>query len=164
VDTSVASDIDGDPRPMGHGYDLGTDEFRVALKVTKHADPDPVGPGEQLTYTIPVVNTGDVDLNATITDTLPLSITLGEASGGTPALPGGIAALPDGRVAVTWTAIITAPGGLWMGTIVVNVDEGYVGPLINLVEVTTKEGATGDDSFTVIAGRRIYLPLVMRDF
>jgi hypothetical protein len=50
-----------------------------------------------------------------------------------------------------------------MGAILVTVDECRVGPLTNLVEVTTKEGATGEGSVTVIASRRIYLPLVMRD-
>jgi uncharacterized repeat protein (TIGR01451 family) len=141
------------------------------LEVGKGAYPDPVRPGAPLTYTVHITNTGNVDLHATITDTLPLSVTLVEASGGTLALPGGTLAppdgtvdLPDGRVAITWTAVITAPGGLWTGTILVTVDEGYAGPLVNLVEVTTKEGAMGAGSVTVIASRRIYLPLVMREF
>jgi hypothetical protein len=51
-----------------------------------------------------------------------------------------------------------------MGTIVVTVDEGCAGPLTNLVEVTTKEEVTGADSVTVIASRRLYLPLAMREF
>jgi uncharacterized repeat protein (TIGR01451 family) len=149
---------------------LGADEFPAALRVTKSASPDPVSPGAQLTYTISVANTGNKYLHATITDTLPLSVTLEEASGGTLVLPGGTLAppdgtvvLPDGRVAVTWTAVITAPGGIWMGTIIVTVKEDYVGPLTNLVEVTTTEGAAGEASVTSVASRRIYLPLVMRE-
>jgi hypothetical protein len=99
---------------------------------------------------------------------LPFSVTLDEASGGTLALPGGTlippdgtVVLPNGRVAVVWTDVITAPDGLWMGMIRVTVDEGYDGPLTNLVEVTTKEGATGEARVTVNA-LKIYLPLVMR--
>jgi len=122
-----------------------------------------VQPGDQLTYTNTVTNTGNFYLHATVTDTLPLSVTLDETSGGTLALPGGTAILPDGRVAVSWTPIITAPGGLWMGTILVTVDEGYSGPLVNLVEVTTEEGAAGVDSVLVIASRPLYLPLVLRE-
>jgi uncharacterized repeat protein (TIGR01451 family) len=170
ADAGVSTDIDGDLRPIGPGYDLGADEWPGSgLQVTKRATPDPVQPGAQLTYTIHITNVTGVDLHATITDTLPLSVTLDEASGGTLALPGGTLAppdgtvvLPDGRVAVTWTAVITKHGGLWMGTILVTVDEDYVGSLANLVEVTTEEGVLGKDRVAVIAGSPAFLPLVLR--
>jgi uncharacterized repeat protein (TIGR01451 family) len=168
VDAGVDRDIDGDPRPLGIGYDLGADE--VGLVVTKRAYPDPVQPGEPLTYTISVTNPFDIDVHATITDTLPLSVTLEKASGGALILPGGTLAppdgtvvLPDGRVAVVWTAVIAAPGGLWMGTIVITVDEGYVGPLTNLVEVSTEEGAAGAYIETSIVLHPAYLPLVLKN-
>jgi hypothetical protein len=67
-------------------------------------------------------------------------------------------------MAVTWTAVLTAPGGIWMGTILVTVDEGYAGPLANLVEVMTEERVMGTDSVTVSASWYIYLPMVMREF
>jgi uncharacterized repeat protein (TIGR01451 family) len=169
MDAEVDHDIDGDPRPLGSGYDLGADE--AGLIVTKGAHPDLVQPGAALTYTIRVTNHCGVPLHAAITDTLPLSVTLDEASGGTLILlggklapPDGTVVLPDGRVAVVWTDVFTAPGGAWIGTIVVTVNEGYVGPLTNLVEVTTKEGAMGEGSVTVVASQRIYLPAVMREF
>jgi uncharacterized repeat protein (TIGR01451 family) len=72
------------------------------LEVAKQTHASTVQPGEQLTYTITVTNTGNYVLHATVTDTLPLSVTLNKASGGT-------AVLPDGRVAVSWTPVITAP-------------------------------------------------------
>lgn len=150
IDADVASDIDGDVRPMGHGYDLGADEVRIALSVTKHADPDPVAPGEQLTYTISVVNTGDVDLDAIITDTLPAHVT---SSGAAP--------LPGGASGITWTANITAPGGVWAETVVVTVAQDYGGALINRVGVTTEEGARGE-ALVIVNARRIFLPLVLR--
>jgi uncharacterized repeat protein (TIGR01451 family) len=155
---------------MGHGYDIGADELRIELMITKHAYPDPVEPGAPLTYTIRVTNTGVVELHATITDTLPLSVTLDKAFGGTSVLPGGTLAppsgmvvLPDGRVALTWTAVITAPGGTWTGTILVTVAEGYAGPLINQVEIMTKEGVMGN-ARVIVNTRKIYLPLVVRSF
>jgi uncharacterized repeat protein (TIGR01451 family) len=158
----VATDMDGELRPSRWGCDLGADEFPVALHVTKRASPDPVSPGAQLTYTIHVTNTGNVDLRASITDTLPTSVTLGGTSGGALMPPGGTVLLPDGRVAVTWTAVITAPGDVWMGTIVVTVEEGHDGPLTNLVEVTTEEGATGE-AVAIVNAYKVYLPLVMRN-
>jgi uncharacterized repeat protein (TIGR01451 family) len=94
--------------------------------VFKQATPDPVAPGERLTYTMRVTNTGNVDLHAAITDTLPEHCS-----------PTGV---------INWMADISAPGGVWMQTVVVTVDVGYAGPLTNVVQVSTLEGATGIDS------------------
>jgi uncharacterized repeat protein (TIGR01451 family) len=132
------------------------------LAVTKRAHARTVRAGEQLTYTISVTNTGNFDLHAAVTDILPAHVTLAQASGGTLALPGRTALLPDGRVAITWTAVITAPGGTWIGTVLVTVDEDTRSPLTNLVEVTTEEGAAGAASARVSTGSITYSPLVMR--
>jgi hypothetical protein len=143
IDAGVTTDIDGDLRPTGFGFDLGADEFPAGLIVTKQATPDPVQSGAQLTYTILATNNDIVDLHATITDTLPAHVT-----------PGGI---------LTWTPTITAPGGVWSQLVIVTVELGYTGTLTNNVQVTTIEGATGSDNVAVQAhGYRIYLPLVLR--
>jgi uncharacterized repeat protein (TIGR01451 family) len=114
------------------------------LTVTKHASPSPVQDGKQLTYTLRVTNTSAVTLTATITDILPTHVT-----------PTGV---------FTWTQTITAPGGVWMQQIVVTVETGYEGPLTNMVEVTTGEGATGKASLTVCANVcKIYLPVVLKN-
>lgn len=151
-------DIDGDPRVDGRP-DVGADELVAGLAVTKRADPDPVAPGVRLTYTIRVTNTGDLDLRATVTDTLPMSVTLGETTGGTLLLPGG-------AVGITWTMVLSTPEGTWTETVAVTVAEGYMGPLANLVAVTTGEGARGayTETSTVASAPPIYMPLVVRDF
>jgi uncharacterized repeat protein (TIGR01451 family) len=166
------ADLEGDLRPMDGDkdgtatVDMGIDEFLPdpGLIVVKRAAPEEVQPGGQLTYTIYVTNKGNMGLHATITDTLPLSVTLGGTlvpPGGTLTPPGGTVVLPGGRVGVVWTTVLSTPGSGWMGTIHVTVDAGSDGPLSNLVEVTTKQGAAGSARVLVNA-RRVYLPLVLR--
>jgi uncharacterized repeat protein (TIGR01451 family) len=154
VQTDVTDDIDGEPRPQGDGYDIGADE--TGLVVAKQAEPDPVAPGSQLTYTICITNTSNVALHATITDTLPFSVTIDKTSGNT-------VTLPNGSEGITWTATITAPRGVWKETIVVTVEEDCEGPLVNVVGVTTTEGAAGNTSVAVNL-YKVYMPLILRGY
>ena len=105
------------------GYHYPITGSLSALTVIKQANPDPVQAGEQLTYTIYVTNTGELGLHATITDVLPAH-----------SMPTGV---------LTWTPTITAPGGVWTQPVVVSAETNYEGPLINVLWVTTEEGATG---------------------
>ncbi len=131
VHAGIETDIDGEPRPVGTGYDIGADEFSVAMEVSKQADPNPVRAGARLNYTICITNTGNVDLHAVITDVLPAHVT-----------PAGV---------LTWVATIPAPKGVWVQMIPVTVEMGYAGSLTNVVQVTTQEGATGIYTVTSIA-------------
>ncbi len=134
-----------DYRPSGsNAYDMlqaALADAEPALTVSKQAAPDPVLPGEPLTYTIRVVNTGDLELHTTITDTLPAHV---------------VYAGP-----LVWTATITTPGGVWEHSFAVTVEEGYSGALINRVQVASEEGAAGE-SFVLTNGRKVYLPLTIR--
>jgi uncharacterized repeat protein (TIGR01451 family) len=116
-----------------------------ALAISKQAEPDPVQAGARMTYTIRITNTGNVALHTLVTDTLPAHV-----------LPSGV---------LTWTPIITAPGGVWIVPLVVTVETGYTQPLTNVVQVTSDEGAAGVYTHTVSGekpGLVIYLPVIMR--
>jgi len=130
-----------------------THTMAPALSVAKLATPRIVRPGGRIEYTLLVTNTGDFDLHATITDTLPINIASCWFPGGTGLTPG---------TQITWTAFITAPGGVWRETVVVTPEAGYTGPLTNVVEVTTQEGAGGRHVSVAWAMHAVYLPLVMR--
>ncbi|MCX7680617.1 MAG: right-handed parallel beta-helix repeat-containing protein [Anaerolineae bacterium] len=130
-----------------------THTLAPALSVVKLARPQIVRPGGRIEYTLLVTNTGDFDLHATITDTLPLHITSWEHAGGTGLTP---------TAPLTWTAFITAPGGVWRETVVITVEADYIGPLTNVVEVSTEEGVEGRYVSVAYAWHAVYLPLVLR--
>ena len=135
VDAGVAHDVDGELRPFGLAPDLGADEFRLpptpALAVAVSASPSPVEAGAALTYTLRVTNTGGVALTTTITDMLPDEV----APGGTR----------------TWSPVALEPGDVWVEHVVVTVDPEAGGSFANELEVTTVEGAAGEDACTVFA-------------
>ncbi len=133
-----------DYRPGGTGaYDMLQAAFELsgaALTVNKSANPDPVEPGQPLTYTIQVINTGTVELHATVTDNLPDQVTYGGST--------------------IWTPTIV-PGDIWSTTFVVHTQASYTGALINQVVVTTTEGVTGT-SQAITNGNWVFLPLILK--
>jgi len=112
-------------------YTATTLSLAPDLDISKYADPNLVQAGAQLTYTLRVTNTGNIALNGTITDILPARVA---------------------RTGIlTWTLTNLAPDDVWIKTVVVTVEMGYSGTLVNQVQVTTLEGASGSASATATA-------------
>jgi uncharacterized repeat protein (TIGR01451 family) len=145
VPADVATDIDGDERPRGDGFDLGPDEYPDFLSVKKEANPSPVRPGGQLVYEIYVTNYGGQVYTATITDFLPDHLIYSD-------------------IVTRWTDVTLIPDDEhpWIGHITVTVDPNYRGALTNTVVVTTVQGESGS-TYTVIRSYAVYLPLLLRD-
>lgn len=141
VNAGVTADIDGELRPFGSGYDLGADEGQPSLMVNKAASTESVQPGTPLTYTLRVTNTGYISLTVTISDILPGHVT------------------PTGML--SWTPFIPL-GSTWEEQVAVVVEEGYVGPLTNVVQATSVEGASGVYTQSLVVGRVYYLPAIFK--
>jgi uncharacterized repeat protein (TIGR01451 family) len=133
-----------DYRPSGsNAYDMlqaALADAEPALSIHKRAVPDPALPGEPLTYTIHVANTGNVPLNVTITDTLPQHVAYAGP--------------------LVWTTTLSATGDTWEHTFAVTVEAGYSGVLVNRVQAASEEGAA-DECFAVTNGYRLYLPALI---
>ena len=86
IDTGLAFDFEGDPRPQGDGPDVGFDESPFAvfsdLGLTKSVTPtSPVLPGQAITYTLVFTHAGNrTSHNVVITDLISTGLLTGLAS------------------------------------------------------------------------------------
>lgn len=128
----------------------------AAVAVAQQRPPAPVQAGARLTYTLYVTNTGEVELPVHIVNTLTAPDVAAQFSDDT----------THARGTLAWSAVITAPGGIWTTTIVVTTPLSFTGVLTNVVTVTSTVGVTGAATTTVTVdevGWLNFIPLIGRN-
>jgi uncharacterized repeat protein (TIGR01451 family) len=169
TNAGVATDADGDPRPIGPGPDMGYDEARlVALTLSKSDGQSSTSPGAALTYTIIINNAGPYSAaGVVVSDSLPAGLVPGTwtclaSAGSSCPAPG------SGSINATVTV---ANGSFVQFTLHVTVAGNASGAIINTVSVIVPAGlvntnapnSSASDSTTVVGGtQKIYLPVLMR--
>jgi uncharacterized repeat protein (TIGR01451 family) len=124
------------------------------LSVTKSDSPDPVDPGQSLTYTIMVNNAGPSDAqNVVVTDTLPAGVTFVSTTG--------CAEDPNGVPTCSLGTIIAGSSDQYAVT--VTVDSGTTGTLTNNVSVSSdandpNTGNNDDSEDTTVNAPSIFDP------
>jgi uncharacterized repeat protein (TIGR01451 family) len=143
---TVADDGTNGPDPTpADNTDTDTDLLAAAphLTVTKTDGVTTVAPGDTVTWTVTVRNTGDQDTAAaSVVDTLPAGTTFVSASAGG----------AHSGATVTWSSVAVAAGGTTTLTVTATVDSPVAAGLeqvTNLVTVTDPEG-TGPGGVTAL--------------
>jgi len=154
VNAGVTIDVNGRPRPIGAGFDLGAHESTgIDLSTSsKSVSPTGVGVGGVTTYTLTLVNTGPLTANQVVlTDPIPISTTY---VSGSVRVSGGVVS-PNADV-LFWSG--TVPSGQPV-TITFAVTVTAEGVIENVAEVRDEW-----DTLTVLRawlnGFRLYLPLI----
>jgi uncharacterized repeat protein (TIGR01451 family)/CSLREA domain-containing protein len=167
--TDIATDQRGVSRPQGSSCDIGAFESEgVVLEISKSADDATPDPGQRITFTVVVSDTGDSNAsNGAISDTLPSGLTFAgpatlEGSMGTvaqdatdlPNLASGLSIEAGKRVTVTFP--VTVNMGLAAGTLITNeagvTSDLWPSPATDSVVLTVADAApvAVDDSYTVL--------------
>ncbi len=151
----MSEDIDGHPRPLLSGYDLGADEYTgIDLSQSaKTATPSRAAAGDVITFTITIYNDGQEDApSTTLTDAIPPHTTYVPNS--VQASSGTITATDE----IRWNGTITA-GTTVTVTLQVTLTNAVV--IQNTALITDTYG-TPHTVTARVNTKRIYLPLIMR--
>ena len=159
VNAGVSSDIDGDPRPLRTGFDLGADEWtKVDLSPSrKMVNPEQVDSNDVLTYTIILFNSGLTGSADTLfLDHIPTGVTYVSGSARTTS---GVLTDVDG---IHWTGTVTPNQAITI-TFQATVSEQESARIENVALVTDQYGITTTLMATAwVNVKRLYLPLVLR--
>ncbi|MCP4166403.1 MAG: DUF11 domain-containing protein, partial [Chloroflexi bacterium] len=144
TNTAYVGSASPDSDPDNNDDDADTEVTNLAnLQLRKIAVPDPVTPGEDLTYTILVTNTGPSDAeNVTVSDILPPAfnpLVVLSSQGGCAGLPCNLGTIPAGGHASV--------------TIIGTVDADATGGLVNIASVSSSTPGSGD-------GEEVITPIV----
>lgn len=156
IDVGVHNDVDGLPRPIGAGFDLGAAEWRD-LAARKTVQPALAAPGEMVTYTIVLATPATPGLVVWLTDTLPAEVTfVGPLaySAGNGGYSGGV---------ITWTGTMTTNTAVTL-TWPVQLDDGLAPgtQVVNMAVIETPNGIAPSTTAVVFIPAKVYLPLVVR--
>ena len=151
----VSEDMDGHPRPIGAGYDLGADEYTgVDLSPsTKTATPQDAGVGEVVTFTIVLHNGGSADSPTTLLyDPIPTATTY-----------------VSGSAQATAGVVSDTDGIRWQGNVGVGQSVTLTFGVTVNQKIVIQNTATVTDTYNTVLHLsawvnqyRVYLPLVLR--
>lgn len=135
------------------------------LSITMTDNPDPVGNGAPLTYTLQITNNGPSDASdVSLVNTLPPSLvsvnpdpSQGTCDNGTSILTCDFGTIPNGGTVTLYIYVITPTdyGGIISNSATVTANEGDPDPSNNLASVNTDLEVPTEDSF-------IYLPIIVK--
>ena len=159
LDAGVFTDIDGDSRPSGAGFDMGFDEAYVDLVISKVVAPaGPVQPGAPITYTLQFSNVGSSTAqNVVITDTLPAHLTgVSYQSGGAAIMQTNV-----GTLTYTWSVEDLLPGSSGVITLsgILDPAQAEDGMITNTVSIGSDVESNLADN-TALAAIEVVVPRI----
>ncbi|MEM8858711.1 MAG: DUF11 domain-containing protein, partial [Chloroflexota bacterium] len=143
-DDDVTNDQDPNDEDDSDFESITVAEYDLAL-IKRIVTPRPYSVGQEITYTISVMNQGNIDSGQfTVTDTLPIELAFVSAIPAPTASPTGTGGV------IEWTTANLAPGEITTYTVVVNIDSApAVGTIIkNTAEITSDSGDDNDSDPT----------------